>query len=137
MYQKNEGDVRLNVAMIDLVDKEGNLILTQTNKFRGKEYTDDRYFDDDLIAYRWADLLLLRAEAYAALDKIPKAIIDLDEVRNRARLQGYDGPTDKASVEKKSVTNAYVNFFWNKNAGMTLFVFTSVEQLTSTMRFRI
>ena len=101
MYQKNEGDVRLNVAMIDLVDKEGNLILTQTNKFRGKEYTDDRYFDDDLIAYRWADLLLLRAEAYAALDKIPKAIIDLDEVRNRAGLQGYDGPTDKASVEKE------------------------------------
>lgn len=101
MYQKNEGDVRLNVAMIDLVDKEGNLILTQTNKFRGKEYTDDRYFDDDLIAYRWADLLLLRAEAYAALDKTPKAIIDLDEVRNRAGLQGYDGPTDKASVEKE------------------------------------
>ena len=101
MYQKNEGDVRLNVAMIDLVDKEGNLILTQTNKFRGKEYTDDRYFDDDLIAYRWADLLLLRAEAYAALDKTPKAIIDLDEVRDRAGLQGYDGPTDKASVEKE------------------------------------
>jgi hypothetical protein len=83
------------------VDKEGNLILTQTNKFRGKEYTDDRYFDDDLIVYRWADLLLLRAEAYAALDKTPKAIIDLDEVRNRAGLQGYDGPTDKASVEKE------------------------------------
>lgn len=101
MYQKNEGDVRLNVAMIDLVDKEGNLILTQTNKFRGKEYTDDRYFDDDLIAYRWADLLLLRAEAYAALDNTPKAIIDLDEVRNRAGLQGYDGPTDKVSVEKE------------------------------------
>ncbi|MEG0454632.1 MAG: RagB/SusD family nutrient uptake outer membrane protein, partial [Bacteroides sp.] len=63
LYLKNPGDKRYKVAMIDLVDKDGKLILTQTNKFRGKVYADDRYFDDDLIAYRWGDLLLLRAEA--------------------------------------------------------------------------
>ena len=48
----------MDVALIDMIDKDGNTILTQTNKFRGKDYTDDRYFDDDLIVYRWADLLL-------------------------------------------------------------------------------
>lgn len=56
LYLKNAGDKRYKVAMIDLVDKDGKLILTQTNKFRGKAYTDDRYFDDDLIAYRWGIL---------------------------------------------------------------------------------
>lgn len=36
LYLKNPGDKRYKVAMIDLVDKDGKLILTQTNKFRGK-----------------------------------------------------------------------------------------------------
>lgn len=101
LYLKNEGDVRMNVAMIDLVDKDNNLVLTQTNKFRGKEYTDDRYFDDDLIVYRWADLLLLRAEAYAALGESAKAIADLNQVRHRAGLQDYAGPSAKPALEKE------------------------------------
>ncbi|MCS2538972.1 hypothetical protein NXX25_00510 [Bacteroides fragilis] len=36
LYLKYPGDRRYKVAMIDLVDKDGNLILTQTNKFRGE-----------------------------------------------------------------------------------------------------
>lgn len=101
IYLKNEGDKRYKTAMIDLVDKDGALILTQTNKFRGKVYTDDRFFDDDLIVYRWADLLLLRAEANAALNEVPKALIDLNEVRNRAGLADYNGLKDKVTVEKE------------------------------------
>ena len=101
VYQKNPNDKRYPVALIDMVDADGNLILTQQNKFRGKQYPDDLFFDDDLIAYRWADLLLLRAEANAALGEPGKAIVDLNEVRNRAGLAGYDGPKDKLSVEKE------------------------------------
>lgn len=101
LYLKYPGDRRYKVAMIDLVDKDGNLILTQTNKFRGKAYSDDRYFDDDLIAYRWGDLLLLRAEANAALNKISESLVDLNEVRDRAGLEPYDGPKDKIAVEKE------------------------------------
>ena len=101
LYLKNKGDVRMDVALIDMIDKDGNTILTQTNKFRGKDYTDDRYFDDDLIVYRWADLLLLRAEAYAALGETAKAIADLDQIRNRAGLQGYSGHEDKLRLEKE------------------------------------
>lgn len=66
-----------------------------------RDYTDDRYFDDDLIVYRWADLLLLRAEAYAALGETAKAIADLDQIRNRAGLQGYSGHEDKLRLEKE------------------------------------
>ena len=91
LYLKYPGDKRYQSAMIDLVDKDGNLILTQTNKFRGKVYTDDRYFDDDLIVYRWGDLLLLRAEANAALNKIQDALSDLNAVRQRAGLDNYAG----------------------------------------------
>ncbi|WP_273163213.1 RagB/SusD family nutrient uptake outer membrane protein [Bacteroides fluxus] len=100
MYLKNPSDLRYKTAMIDLVDKDGKLILTQTNKFRGKAYTDDRYFDDDLIVYRWADMLLLRAEANAALGN-PTALVDLNEVRSRAGIGEYTGPTDKKSIEKE------------------------------------
>lgn len=101
VYLKNPSDLRYKSAMIDLVDKDGDLILTQTNKFRGKAYTDDRYFDDDLIVYRWADLILLRAEANAALNKITEALSDLNTIRERAGLEAYNGPKDKMSVEKE------------------------------------
>lgn len=46
-YLKNPADKRYAVAMIDLVDADGNIILTQQNKFRGKQYPDDLFFDDD------------------------------------------------------------------------------------------
>lgn len=101
MYLQNPGDKRYKVAMIDLVDKDGKLILTQTNKFRGKVYPEDRYFDDDLIAYRWGDLLLLRAEANAALGNIDASLVDLNAIRERAGLAKYAGVKDKVSVEKE------------------------------------
>lgn len=42
-YLKNPADKRYAVAMIDLVDADGNIILTQQNKFRGKQYPDDLF----------------------------------------------------------------------------------------------
>lgn len=101
LYLKNPADKRYKAAMIDLVDKDGKLILTQTNKFRGKVYADDRFFDDDLIAYRWGDLLLLRAEANAALNNIDAALTDLNAIRERAGLTEYAGAKDKIAVEKE------------------------------------
>lgn len=101
VYLKNPSDKRYPVAMIDMVDKDGRLVLTQTNKFRGHVYTDDRFFDDDLIVYRWGDLLLLRAEANAALGHIDAALSDLNQIRSRAGLVDYDGAKDKAVVEKE------------------------------------
>lgn len=101
IYLKNEGDMRYKVALIDMVDKDGKVVLTQTNKFRGKNYTDDRFFDDDLIVYRWGDLLLLRAEANAALGNVETALADLNQVRHRAGLSDYEGDKGKLSVEKE------------------------------------
>jgi hypothetical protein len=71
------------------------------NKFRGTMFQGDRYFDDDIVIYRWADMLLLRAEAKAAMDNITDAITDLNLVRNRAGIGDYTGATDKATVERE------------------------------------
>ncbi|HYG38718.1 MAG TPA: RagB/SusD family nutrient uptake outer membrane protein [Cytophagales bacterium] len=59
------------------------------NKFQGTRYADDRIADDDIILYRWADLLLLKAEAYAALNQPENALIALNEVRERAKIDDY------------------------------------------------
>ena len=100
MYDLNPTDMRKQSAIIDLMQGEV-VLLTQTNKFRGKDYGDDRFFDDDLIVYRWADMLLLRAEASAALGKLTDAIKDLNTIRNRAEIGDYSGPIEKIALEKE------------------------------------
>lgn len=110
VYNVNPGDVRKQSAIIDLT-KEGELLLTQQNKFRGKDYGDDRYFDDDLILYRWADLILLRAEANAALGKVQEAVADLNKIRSRAGVQNYEGAFDQISVEKEICDERFRELF--------------------------
>jgi hypothetical protein len=73
------------------------------NKFRGTQFQGDRYFDDDIVIYRWADMLLLRAEANAALNNISDAVTDLNLVRVRAGIGVYAGPVDKATLEREIV----------------------------------
>ncbi len=73
------------------------------NKFRGTQFQGDRYFDDDIVIYRWADMLLLRAEANAALNNTNEAVTDLNLVRVRAGIGSYTGPTDKTTLEKEIV----------------------------------
>jgi hypothetical protein len=68
------------------------------SRYYGEIIDGNRVYEDDYIIYRWADMLLLRAEAYAAKNDIPNAIIALDEVRNRAGIGDYTGATDQQSV---------------------------------------
>jgi starch-binding outer membrane protein, SusD/RagB family len=70
-------------------------------KYPGTKYTDDRVSDNDLIVYRLADALLMRAEAYAGLDDIANAKKDLDAVRQRAGIGDYSGTLDKSGIEKE------------------------------------
>lgn len=100
IYDVNSTDIRKQSAIIDLMQGDV-LLLTQTNKFRGKDYGDDRFFDDDMIVYRWADMLLLRAEANVALGKLPEAINDLNMIRERAEIGDYNGPIEKLALEKE------------------------------------
>lgn len=68
-------------------------------KLPGTKYSDDRVADNDLILWRLADVYLMEAEAYAALNNTTSAITYLNKVRVRAGNGVYTGATDKATVE--------------------------------------
>ena len=68
-------------------------------KYPGTKYADDRISDNDLIIYRLADIFLMKAEAYAALDNTTLAIANVNKVRVRAGHGNYSGAPDKATVE--------------------------------------
>tara|TARA_R110002050_G_scaffold168155_3_gene299290 strand:- start:9459 stop:10904 length:1446 start_codon:yes stop_codon:yes gene_type:complete len=93
-------DSRKGVSMIDAVLSNGEVLLTSQNKFRGTVY-DDRYYDDDLIVYRLADIILLKAEALAALNRLPEATTELNRIKQRAGIPAYAGPEEKLAVEKE------------------------------------
>jgi hypothetical protein len=46
-------------------------------------------------------MYLFKAEAYAALNQTPQAIIELNRVRDRAKIGTYNGSTNKIAVEKE------------------------------------
>jgi hypothetical protein len=62
--------------------------------------------------YRAADILLMRAEAYAGLENTTDAIQDLDAVRTRAGIGAYAGATDKAAVERELIDERGREFFF-------------------------
>lgn len=70
-------------------------------KFTGTIYADGRVADNDIPMYRLADIFLMKAEAYAALNQTTDAIEYLEKVRLRAGTGEYTGATDKQSVEKE------------------------------------
>jgi starch-binding outer membrane protein, SusD/RagB family len=94
-------DARKAVSIITAVDAANNVIGVFDNKFRGTAYEDDRYWENDIVIYRAAELVLFRAEALAALDMVPEAIAELDKIRLRAGTGNYAGAADKQAVEKE------------------------------------
>src|SRR5690606_2597819 len=88
-------------SIIKAVDSDGEVMGVFDNKLRGTAYSDDRYFDNDQVVYRLGGLLLLKAEALAALNRVPEAITELNKVRGRAGIGDYPGATDKTTVEKE------------------------------------
>jgi hypothetical protein len=94
-------DVRKNASFITAVDASNNVIGVFDNKFRGTAYADDRYWENDIVIYRAAELILFKAEALTALDRPLEAKTELDKVRVRAGIGNYSGPTDKNSIERE------------------------------------
>ena len=108
-------------------------------KLPGTKYADDRVSDNDITIYRLADVFLMTAEAYAALNNTTKAIEYLNKVRVRAGTGNYTGATDKATVEKEILDERGREFFFeNKrwydlvrfHRGGTINVYTYVPNLS-------
>lgn len=77
--------------------------LTQNHwvvKYPGTKYADDRVPDNDLPIYRLADLLLLKAEAYAANGDFANAKLYLDKVKQRAGTKAYSGGSTKEEMNQ-------------------------------------
>ena len=108
------------------------------NKYPGTKYSDDRFPDNDIILYRLADLLLLKAEAYAALGNAPECVKNLNLIRTRAGNPNYAGATDKLSLEREVLKERGRElFFENKrwfdlvrfHSGGSINVYTYVPNL--------
>lgn len=118
--------------------QNSGLKISWITKYPGTKYPDDRISDNDIIIYRLADIFLLKAEAYAALDNTTEAINYLNKVRARAGNGDYTGATDKVSVEKEILNERGRElFFENKrwydlvrfHKGGTIDVYTYVPNL--------
>ena len=133
----NAADKRIPYTWVVEMQPTGPKISWIT-KYPGTKYSDDRIPDNDIIIYRLADVLLMRAEAYAGIDDLTNAIKDLDAVRQRAGIGAYTGPVDRLAVEKEILNERGRElFFENKrwfdlvrfHYGKTIDVYTYVPNL--------
>ena len=101
MDKSDELETALVDSYITAKDADGNEIGTFDNKMKGTKTEGDRTYDSDIVIYRLAEMYLFKAEAYAALNQTPQAIIELNRVRDRAKIGTYSGSTNKIAVEKE------------------------------------
>lgn len=99
----SDKDNRASSAYINAVNSKGAVVFTSQNKFRGTAYTDDRYYDNDIVVYRLGEVKLLKAEllCYLGGDNVQKAIDAMFSTRNRAGIGVYTGSTDQKVVQKE------------------------------------
>ena len=104
-------DVRKVNSFIASTDASNTVTGVFDNKFRGTAYADDRYFENEIVLYRAAEMILFKAEALAALNRINEAKTELDKTRVRAGIGVYTGAMDKLSFEKE-LLNERAREFW-------------------------
>lgn len=73
---------------------DGKIIIAKYRKEPNLEYK----FDNNVIIFRYAELLLLKAEAAANLNKAPEAIQLLNIIRNRAGLEDFKGSLEQQQL---------------------------------------
>lgn len=114
LFDVYSGDVRKANAYIEAVDKDGTVLGVSQNKMVGTKTETNRIYDNDIVLYRTAEMIMFKAEALAALDRIPEAIVELNKVRNRAKIGDYSGPEDRQSVELE-ILDERAREFWLEN----------------------
>lgn len=133
----NVADKRIPYTWITEMQASGPKISWIT-KYPGNVYPDSRVSDNDIIIYRLSDIFLMKAEAYAALNNIPKALEYLNKVRFRAGTGDYTASVLKTDVEKEILDERGRElFFENKrwydlvrfHKGGTINVYTYVPNL--------
>ena len=111
MMTRYDGDVRLKNAYIDAVNEQGVVLGTSQVKMRGTKTETNVIFDNDNILYRNAEMILFKAEAYAATGETAKAITELNKIRKRAGIGEYTGSTAQKDVELEILEERGREFF--------------------------
>lgn len=89
--QFTEGDQRRNASFLDIYtidDTAKTYFGSIVTKFNGIETAGTRLFVDDIVLYRYADVLLMKAEAKSALNQDPSA--EINAVRKRAYGDNFE-----------------------------------------------
>ena len=111
MLNRYRGDVRAPASYVVGYSVDGGVISTYDNKMNGTKTEKNRVYDNDIILYRHAEMLLFKAEAYAALGEIDQAVAALDQVRSRAGIGAYGGARDKTMVEREILEERAREFY--------------------------
>lgn len=111
IFKRYQGDVRLANAFIDAVDEKGNVLGTSQVKMRGTKTETNVIFDNDIVLYRHAEMIMFKAEAYAAMGQVSNAIAELDKIRKRAGIGAYAGSTEQKKVELEILEERAREFF--------------------------
>lgn len=86
--QFHEDDLRGKASFYSVYHAEtNNFLVTGLTKYKGISESNTRRFIDDIIVYRYAELLLLKAEAKNALNEDPSA--EINQIRQRAFGAAY------------------------------------------------
>lgn len=105
------GDTRKDNSYIVALSASNNVLGTFDNKMRGTQTETNFIYDNDIILYRAAEMILFKAEAYAAMGMLDDAITELNKVRFRAGIKGYSGVKDKVAVSQE-ILNERGREFW-------------------------
>lgn len=92
-------DKRIEVTYITEI-ANGEPVYHWPFKLIGTQYPDTRVADSDIILYRLADLFLLKAEAFAAMNQPQNALEYLNKVRDRAGVPAYS-ETNQTLLQKE------------------------------------
>ena len=112
IFNENTNDQRKAATIIRALNPNGSTIGVFDNKFRGTQFADDRFYDNDIILYRHGGLLLLKAEILAAMNRPADAVAELDKVRLRATIGAYTGPVNQAAVEREILKERFRELYF-------------------------
>ncbi|MEX2640069.1 MAG: RagB/SusD family nutrient uptake outer membrane protein [Balneolales bacterium] len=120
--QFNNDDSRKNATFVELYQVENGdstYYASAVTKFRGFTDAGSRNFLDDVVLYRYADVLLMIAEAKNALDQDPSS--EMNKIRERAYGDNYPNyifesgtqvENDEAILKERLLELSFENKRW-------------------------
>ncbi len=135
------GDQRKNASLIEIYGNDGSGPVFHSaivKKFNGIVIAGQRYFIDDYVIYRYADVLLLKAEAKNALNLDPSA--EINRIRQRAYGDNYPlnvfVPGSKTDNDKAILDERFREFMFEGKRWWDLVRFGAAFDLVPSLQGR-